>query len=106
MSAEFQRDYLLLDSKQHKWGRGKGKVKFTWVRWARRNWCDMRIMRRTDEGYVHTRNGIRITADQLREAIPTLIEMLEHMDAHDEEEARRKKRDGEDDESTPSEMET
>lgn len=60
----------------------------------------MRIMRRTDEGYVHTRNGIRITADQLRETIPVLIEMLEHIDAQEEEEARRKVREGEEDDET------
>ena len=106
MSDDFQRDYLSLDSKEHKWGRGKGKLKFAWVRWGKNNWCDIRIMRRTDDAYVHTKRGIRMTADQLRKVIPTLVEMLEHMDTHNEEEARRKLRDGEDDEGIPSQVET
>ena len=77
------------DSKVQKWSAGKGKVRLAWTKWLGRNWIDLRVMRREDDGYVHTRHGVRITPDQLREMLPALIEMLEHIDNTEEEEKRK-----------------
>lgn len=77
------------DSKVQKWSAGKGKIRLAWTKWLGRNWIDLRIMRREDDGYVHTRHGVRVTPDQLREMLPALNEMLEHIDNTEEEEKRK-----------------
>ena len=86
----FERDYLVQDGKTVKWGGGKSKVRTAWVKHRGRNWVDIRMLRRSDEGYTHTREGVRITPDQLRELMPVLAEMLDHIDNSVEQEERRK----------------
>jgi hypothetical protein len=49
---------------------------------------DLRIMRRKDDGYEHTKSGVRLTPDQVRSLLPSLVEMLEHIDDTEEEQKR------------------
>ena len=87
-SDTVEREYWRDDSKESKWNGGKGHVRLARVDWRGRSMIDIRIMRRTDDGYVHTRHGLRLTSDQLRDMLPSLGEMLDHID-NDEEEKRR-----------------
>ena len=89
MKRNTERDYWVDDSKVQKWSAGKGKIRLAWTKWLGRNWIDLRIMRREDDGYVHTRHGVRISPDQLRSMLPALNEMLEHIDNTEEEEKRK-----------------
>ena len=54
-----------------------------------KNWIDFRAFRRTDDGYEATKQGVRLSPAQLRELLPHLVEMLDHI-TEAEEEARRK----------------
>lgn len=83
-----EREYYSDFSKVQKYGDGKAKVKIRWLTWKGREWIDLRLFRRTDDGYVHTLKGVRFTPDQLRKVIPALSEMLEHIDDHIEEKKR------------------
>ena len=102
--SSFERDYLLQDGKTQKWGAGKGKVRTAWIKFKGRNWIDIRMLKRKDDGYEHTRGGVRFTPNQIRELLPVLVEILDHIDSHSEEEERRIAR--EEDESIPSPLET
>ena len=84
-----EKQYWIDNSKERKWSDGKGRVSVKWVSWRGRHWADMRIMRRTDEGYVHSAKGFRLTTKQLRELLPVLHEMLDHIDNQEEEEKRQ-----------------
>lgn len=86
----FERRLWEDDSKVQKWSSGKGKLRLAWIGWRKRNWIDIRILRREDEDYVHTREGVRVTPDQLRELLPILKELLDTIDNIEEEEERNK----------------
>ena len=88
-SDTVEKQYWTDASKEGKWKDGRGRVRMAWVQWRGRNVIDLRIMRRSDDEYVHTRHGFRLTPDQLRDALPALVEMLDHID-NDEEEKKRK----------------
>ena len=83
------RAYWSDDSKTQKQGRAKVRLKAAWVKWMGKNWIDFRAFRRTDYGYEATKQGVRISPAQLRELLPHLVEMLDHI-TEAEEEARRK----------------
>ena len=84
-----EKQYWADNSKERKWHDGKGRVRVAWVEWKGKNTIDIRIMRRTDDGYQHTRHGLRITANQLRDLLPALGELLDHIDNHEEEKKRQ-----------------
>ena len=56
-----EREYYSDFSKVHKYGDGKAKIKIGWITWKGREWIDLRLFRRTDDGYVHTQKGVRLT---------------------------------------------
>jgi len=72
-----------------KWNDGKGRIRLAWVEFRGRHLIDLRIMRRKDDGYEHTQSGVRLTPDQVRVLLPSLVEMLEHIDDAVEEKKRQ-----------------
>ena len=52
--------------------------------------CTVIALEDLDEDYVHTREGVRVTPDQLRELLPILKELLDTIDNIEEEEERNK----------------
>jgi len=88
-SDTVEKQYWIDNSKERKWSGGKGRVSVKWVSWKGKHWGDFRMMRRTEEGYVHTKNGFRLSASQLRTVLPILHEMLDHIDNEIEEEKRQ-----------------
>ena len=91
--SNFERSYWEDDSKVQKWSAGKGKIRLAWINWRKRNWVDFRILRREDEKYVHTREGVRLSPNQLRELLPILRELIETIDNVEEEEKRKSESD-------------
>ena len=87
-SDTVEKQYWADDSKEKKWNDGKGRVRLAWVEFRGRHMIDLRIMRRKDDGYEHTKSGGRLTPDQVRSLLPSLVEMLEHIDDTEEEQKR------------------
>jgi len=65
-----------------------GKLKLCHVRWRGIHGVDLRVLRRTDDGYQYTRGGVRITYKQLQEIIPQLV-LISNAIQNEMEEARR-----------------
>jgi len=84
----YTRVYWEDDAKVQKYAAGKGKYRAAWVRWMGRDWVDLRLLKRNIDGYEPSRNGVRLTVKQMRELLPILVEMLDHIDSQQEEEAR------------------
>ena len=78
--SNFERNYWEDDSKVKKWSSGKGKLRLAWVKWGGRHWIDLRVLRREEDGYAHTKEGIRLTPEQVRSMLPVLNEMLGDID--------------------------
>mgnify|MGYP002625213736 FL=1 len=78
--SNFERNYWEDNSKVKKWSSGKGKLRLAWVKWGGRHWIDLRILRREDEGYVHSKEGVRLSVEQVRTMLPILNEMLGDID--------------------------
>ena len=91
--SSFERNYWEDDSKVKKWASGKGKVRLAWIKWAGRYWVDLRILRREEDGYTHTKQGIRLSPEQVREMLPVLNELLQDIDDKIEEEERHDDKD-------------
>ena len=87
-SDTVEKQYWADDSKEKKWNDGKGRIRLAWVEFRGRHLIDLRIMRRKDDGYEHTKSGVRLTPDQVRSLLPSLVEMLEHIDDTEEEQKR------------------
>ena len=87
-SDTVEKQYWSDDSKEKKWNDGKGRIRLAWVEFRSRDMIDIRIMRRKDDGYEHTKSGLRLTPNQLRAMLPSLVEMLEHIDNAKEERDR------------------
>ena len=75
--SSFERNYWEDDSKVKKWASGKGKVRLAWVKWAGRYWIDLRILRREEDGYTHTKEGIRLTPEQIVNSALDIEEALD-----------------------------
>jgi hypothetical protein len=43
-------------------------------------WIDLRILRREEDGYIHSKEGVRLTPEQLRNMLPILNELLGDID--------------------------
>ena len=74
-----------------KFGRLKGtdgKMKLSLVRWRGKHGVDFRVLRRTDDGYQYTRQGIRLSYKQLQEIIPQLV-LISNAIQNELEEAKR-----------------
>ncbi len=69
-----------------------GKMKLSHVRWRGRHGIDLRVLRRTDDGYQYTRQGIRLSYNQLKEIIPQLV-LISNAIQNEMEEAKRSKGD-------------
>lgn len=78
------------NSKIRKYADGRGRILLKWETWMGREWIDLRLYRRHEEGEVATRRGVRITPNQLRDMLPSLVELLEHIDDYEEEKERKK----------------
>ena len=78
--SNFERNYWEDDSKVKKWSSGKGKLRLAWVKWGGRHWIDLRILRREDDGYVHSKEGVRLSVAQVSTMLPVLNEMLGDID--------------------------
>ena len=87
-SDTVEKQYWSDDSKEKKWNDGKGRIRLAWVEFRSRDMIDIRIMRRKDDGYEHTKSGLRLPPNQLRAMLPSLVEMLEHIDNAKEERDR------------------
>ena len=75
-----------------KFGRLKGtegKISLTHVRWRGIHAVDLRLLRRTEDDWQHTRQGIRLTHKQLQEIIPQLVLISDAMQ-NEKEESKRK----------------
>ena len=76
-----------------KWMDGKGDVTVRRVDYYDRIWVDFRIMNMKEGKNQHTRHGLRLTVEQLRELMPRLREFLDEV--QDEIEAKERVGDAE-----------
>lgn len=88
-------------SMEGKWKDGKGDVAVRRVDFYGKTWVDFRIMNVQDGKNQHTRHGVRLTVEQVKELIPRLVEFCSSHDDEMESLSRHEKKsqDGSNDES-------
>lgn len=78
-------------SMEGKWKDGGGDVRLAYIDYYGRSWIDLRIMNTRDGKNQHTRHGVRLTLQQMKEMLPRLLEAIDECEAI--EEARERKDD-------------
>ena len=78
-------------SMEGKWKDGKGDVAVRGVDYYENVWVDFRIMNVQDGKNQHTRHGLRITVDQVKELIPRLVDFVSEYEDEKEQTERQVK---------------
>ena len=76
-------------SMEGKWKVGKGDVAVRRVDYYGKTWVDLRIMNVQDGKNQHTRHGVRLTVEQVKEMLPRLVEFCAAYDDEKESEERQ-----------------
>ena len=74
-------------SLEGKWKDGKGDVAVRRVDYYDKTWLDFRIMNIQEGKNQHTRHGVRMSIEQVKEMLPRLIDFVkEHEDQKEQQE--------------------
>ena len=76
-------------SMEGKWKDGKGDVRLAYVDYYGKTWVDFRVMNVTDGKNQHTRHGVRLTLQQVKEMLPRLLEAIDECEAIEEARSRK-----------------
>jgi hypothetical protein len=76
-------------SMEGKWKDGKGDVAVRRVDYYDKVWLDFRIMNVQDGKNQHTRHGVRLTAEQVKELIPRLVDFINEYEDQKEQQERQ-----------------
>ena len=84
-------------SLEGKWKDGRGDIVVSRVDYFDMTWLDLRIVRIEDGVNPHTRQGLRLTYEQLKELMPRCVEFINQYE--DEQETKARKGESNDDSS-------
>jgi hypothetical protein len=76
-------------SMEGKWRDGKGDVRLAFIDYYGKSWIDLRIVNTSDGKNQHTRHGVRLTLQQMKEMLPRLLEAIEECEAIEEQRSRK-----------------
>tara|TARA_R110002020_G_scaffold216353_5_gene423966 strand:- start:1582 stop:1866 length:285 start_codon:yes stop_codon:yes gene_type:complete len=76
-------------SMEGKWKDGKGDIAVRRVDYYDKVWVDFRIMNVQDGKNQHTRHGVRLTAEQVKDMIPRLVDFINEYEDQKEQQERQ-----------------
>ena len=76
-------------SMEGKWKDGKGDIAVRRVDYYGNTWVDFRIMNVQEGKNPHTRHGVRLTVEQVKDMIPRLVEFCASFEDEQEKKERQ-----------------